>query len=81
MERGGMAPSEIGKFLIVIGIVIAVLGLVFLLSGKFNLSWLGHLPGDISFKGKNFSFYFPLTTSLLVSVVLSIVIWLINRKP
>ncbi|MCX5821343.1 MAG: DUF2905 domain-containing protein [Deltaproteobacteria bacterium] len=75
-----MTPAEMGKLLFIIGIVIALLGLVFMLAGKFNISWLGHLPGDFSFRGKNFSFYFPLTTSLLVSIVLSVIIWIISRK-
>ena len=75
-----MTPADMGKLLFIIGIVIALLGLVFMLAGKFNLSWLGHLPGDFSFRGKNFSFYFPLTTSLLVSIILSVIIWIISRK-
>ena len=75
-----MTPSELGKLLLIAGILIAALGLVLLLAGRFNLSWLGHLPGDFSFRGKNFSFYFPLTTSLLVSIILSVIIWLISRK-
>jgi hypothetical protein len=65
---------------LIAGILIAAFGLVLLLAGRFNLSWLGHLPGDFSFRGKNFSFYFPLTTSLLVSIIVSIIIWLISRK-
>ena len=44
------------------------------------LAWLGHLPGDITFKGKNVTFYFPLATSLLISVILSLILWLINHK-
>jgi hypothetical protein len=75
-----MTPAEMGKWLFIIGIVIALLGLAFMLAGKFNISWLGHLPGDFSFRGKNFSFYFPLTTSLLVSIILSVIIWIISRK-
>jgi hypothetical protein len=75
-----MTPSELGKLLLIAGILIAAFGLVLLLAGRFNLSWLGHLPGDFSFRGKNFSFYFPLTTSLLVSIIVSIIIWLISRK-
>jgi hypothetical protein len=75
-----MTPSEIGKLLLIIGIVIALLGLVFMLAGKFHISWLGRLPGDFSFQGKNFSFYFPLTTSLLISIILSVIIWIITRK-
>jgi hypothetical protein len=75
-----MTPSEIGKLLLMVGIVISLLGLVLMLAGKLNIPWLGHLPGDLSFRGKNFSFYFPITTCLLVSIVLSIVMWLISRK-
>jgi hypothetical protein len=75
-----MTPSELGKLLLIAGILIAAFGLVLLLAGRFNLSWLGHLPGNFSFRGKNFSFYFPLTTSLLVSIILSVIIWLISRK-
>jgi hypothetical protein len=75
-----MTPTELGKLLLVAGILIAAFGLVLLLAGRFNLSWLGHLPGDFSFRGKNFSFYFPLATSLLVSIILSVIIWLISRK-
>lgn len=68
----------LGKFLIVVGIIITVLGMVLLLSGK--VPWLGRLPGDLYFKGKNVSFYFPLATSLLISVVLTLSLWLIDRK-
>jgi hypothetical protein len=75
-----MTPSEVGKLLLIIGFVIALLGLLFMLAGKFNISWLGHLPGDFFFKGKSFSFYFPLTTSLLVSIILSVIMWIISRK-
>ena len=72
--------SELGKLLIIFGLLIAIAGVVLVLWGKLPLTWLGHLPGDISFKGKNFSFYFPLATSLLISIVLSLILWLINHK-
>jgi hypothetical protein len=75
-----MTPSEMGKWLLVLGIFIALLGLVLTLAGKFQIPWLGRLPGDFSFQGKNFSFYFPLTTSLVVSIILSVIFWLITRK-
>jgi len=68
----------LGRLLIVAGFVLAVLGIVLLNSDK--LSWFGRLPGDIIFKRKNFSFYFPLTTSILLSIVLSVIFWLIGRK-
>ena len=72
--------SELGKLLIVIGLLTALAGVVLVLWGKLPLAWFGHLPGDIAFKGKNFSFYFPLATSLLISIVLSLIFWLINHK-
>lgn len=75
-----MGPSEIGKVLLVIGTAIAFLGLAFMLAGKFHISWMGRLPGDFFFQGKNFSFYFPLTTGLLISIILSVILWLITRK-
>jgi ribose/xylose/arabinose/galactoside ABC-type transport system permease subunit len=70
--------SNIGKLLIVIGLFIAGIGVALLLSGK--IPWLGRLPGDFLFQGKQSSFYFPLTTSILISVVLSLVMWFINRR-
>ena len=72
--------SEFGKLLIIIGLLIALAGVVLVFWGKVPLAWFGHLPGDISFKGKNVTFYFPLATSLLISVVLSLILWLINHK-
>lgn len=70
--------SNLGKMLIVIGLVIAGLGLVLTFSGK--IPWLGRLPGDFFFRGKNVSFYFPLMTSLVISVILSLILWFINRR-
>ncbi len=69
---------QLGKFLILVGIVITFLGLVLLVSGK--TPWLGRLPGDFYFKGKHVSFYFPLATSLLISLILTLIFWLIGRK-
>jgi hypothetical protein len=70
--------TGMGRILIVIGLVIAGVGLVMAFAGKIPL--LGKLPGDFFFRGKNFSFYFPLTTSILISVVLTLILWLINRR-
>ena len=71
-------PSSFGKILLVVGIVIALAGLAFMVGGK--IPWLGRLPGDITLKGKNYTFYFPLATSIVVSIILSIIFYLINRK-
>jgi Protein of unknown function (DUF2905) len=70
--------DSLGKLLIVMGLLIAVLGGVLLLAGR--LPWLGRLPGDVTIQGGNWTFYFPLATSLLISVALTIVFWLIGRR-
>ncbi|MBN1547400.1 MAG: DUF2905 domain-containing protein [Syntrophaceae bacterium] len=64
--------------MILFGIVIIVIGVMLMLSGK--MPWLGRLPGDFYFKGKNVSFYFPLATSLLISIILTLIFWLLGRK-
>ncbi len=66
-----------GRFLILLGVVLIVVGLVVQLSGR--IPWLGRLPGDFVIKRENFSFYFPLASSLLLSVVLSVLFWLFRR--
>lgn len=70
--------TEIGKMLVVLGIVIAAAGLLFMLLGRTNLP-IGRLPGDILYRGKHTTFYFPLVTCILLSVVLSLVLYLIGR--
>ena len=70
--------SGIGKILLIIGLVIAGIGVLFLLGGK--IPWIGRLPGDFYYKGKNFTFYFPLATSIVVSIILTIIVLFISRK-
>jgi len=70
--------SEIGKLLIVFGVLIAVVGVVIVLAGR--LPWIGRLPGDIYVRRGNFTFYFPLATSILVSIVLTLIFWLFGRR-
>jgi hypothetical protein len=62
--------SPFGKSLIIIGLMLVGIGLLVMSAGK--IPWLGRMPGDILIKGKNFTFYFPLATSILVSIVLSL---------
>ncbi|MCE5282744.1 MAG: DUF2905 domain-containing protein [Deltaproteobacteria bacterium] len=71
-------PSHLGRFLIVVGLVVVGLGLILVFAGK--IPWIGRLPGDFLWRGKNVTFYFPLMTSLIISVVLSVILWLINRR-
>jgi len=70
--------NELGRLLIVVGILVAVIGVILTLAGR--LPWLGRLPGDVYVQRGNWTFFFPLATSLLVSVVLSLVLWLIGRR-
>ena len=70
--------SELGKLLIVLGIVLMGAGVVLTVLGRTNLP-LGRLPGDIVYRGKNTTLYFPLATSLLVSVLLSLVLYVVGR--
>jgi hypothetical protein len=70
--------SDLGKLFLVLGGVIFLIGAVLLLAGRLNLP-LGRLPGDIVYRGKNTVFYFPIVTCILVSVVLSLIVWLFGR--
>jgi hypothetical protein len=70
--------NEVGKLLIVFGLLIAGVGVVLVLAGR--LPWIGRLPGDIHIQRGNFTFYFPLATSILVSVALTLIFWLIGRR-
>ena len=70
---------SIGRTLIALGIVILALGLILTLGERLPIR-LGRLPGDIVIRGKNSVFYFPLVTCLLVSVVLSFLLWLFGRR-
>jgi hypothetical protein len=63
--------ADFGRLLIFLGIFLAVLGTVISLGGK--IPWLGRLPGDIHMERENFSFYFPLATCLLISVILTLI--------
>ena len=67
----------LGKSLIVIGLVIAAIGLLLTLAGR--VPWLGRLPGDIFIKRENFTFYFPLATIIIISLILSLLLWLFRR--
>jgi Protein of unknown function (DUF2905) len=69
----------IGRTLIFLGVVLVVVGLLFTLGEKLPIR-LGRLPGDIEIRGKNTVFYFPLMTCILLSVVLSLVMWLFGRR-
>jgi Protein of unknown function (DUF2905) len=70
--------TDLGKLLVFLGGTIVIVGLALILFGRTNLP-IGRLPGDIVYRGKNTVFYFPLATSILLSVVLSILLYVIGR--
>ena len=72
-----MPLPQIGKILIILGIAVILLGIVLLFSDK--LPFIGKLPGDIYYKKGNFTFYFPIVTALIISVLLTIILNLFGR--
>jgi len=70
--------NEIGKFLILVGIITIVIGLILMFAGK--IPFIGRLPGDIVIEKRNFVFYFPLGTSILLSIILSLIFYLLSRR-
>ena len=70
--------TELGKALLGLGLLLAVIGAVLLLAGRWGLP-LGRIPGDFAYRGKNVSVFFPLGTSILISIVLSVVLYLISH--
>src|SRR5438309_2028042 len=81
-SRLSFVPSKMdqntGKYIIIFGAIVVILGLlIYFLHDKLN--WLGHLPGDIRVEKKNFRFYFPITTMIVLSVLLTVIINLIRR--
>ena len=69
--------AQIGKILLVSGLLLAGAGILFLLADR--IGWIGKLPGDIIIKRENVTFYFPLATCILISIVLSLLFWLFRR--
>ncbi len=66
-----------GKLLIIIGVILIIIGLI--IHFFHQIPWLGKLPGDIYIKRENFTFYFPLASSILISIILSLILYLINK--
>jgi len=67
----------LGKFLIIFGIIIVAVGILLLVTPK--VPWLGRLPGDILIKKKNFTFYFPLVTSIILSIIITVLVNLLKK--
>jgi len=70
--------TDLGKVLVVFGVLILLAGIGLLIAGRMNLP-VGRLPGDIMYRSKHTTFYFPLATSIILSIVLSLVLYLVSR--
>jgi hypothetical protein len=70
--------QHIGRLLVIFGVVIAAIGFFIVFSGK--APWLGRLPGDIVLHKKNFTFYFPLASSILISLLLTLLFWIFGKR-
>lgn len=73
----GPDPAPLGRALIFLGVILTAFGLVVLLAPK--IPWVGRLPGDLLIQRERFSFYFPLASCLLASLLLSLLFWLVGR--
>jgi hypothetical protein len=74
----GWGSLQLGRLLVIAGIIFVAVGLVLMAGSKLSFLGLGRLPGDIAYKGKNVQFYFPIVSCLVLSVVLTLVFWLIS---
>jgi len=74
----GAFHLQLGRFLVLSGIALVVLGLMVMAGAKFSFLGLGRLPGDITLRGKHFQFYFPIVTCVVLSVVATLVLWVIS---
>jgi hypothetical protein len=70
--------QHIGKSLIVLGLIVAAVGVLLFFSGK--IPWIGRLPGDILIQKKNYTVYFPLATSIIISLIITLIFWLFGRR-
>ncbi len=75
---GGEIPFQLGRFLVITGVCLVIFGLIVMAGSKFSFFGLGRLPGDIALKGKSFQFYFPIVTCVILSVVATLVLWLVS---
>jgi ribose/xylose/arabinose/galactoside ABC-type transport system permease subunit len=70
--------AELGKLILTLGVILVVLGAALVLAGRIGLP-LGRMPGDLAWRGKSLHVYFPLGTSILISIVLTLVLWLASH--
>ena len=70
--------QQTGKILIILGVIVIIAGIIVYFGG-YKLNFLGKLPGDIRVEKENFRFYFPVTTIILLSIIVSFIIWIVKR--
>jgi uncharacterized protein HemY len=70
--------QHLGKLLIILGVIIIAVGGLLLFSGK--IPYIGKLPGDILIQKKNYTIYFPLATSIIISLIITVIFWFIGRR-
>lgn len=70
--------QPLGKILIIIGLFIIILGILFLFAGR--IPWIGRLPGDIVIERRNINIYIPITTSIILSILLTIIFWFLSKR-
>jgi len=70
--------GALGKMLILLGVLIIVIGFLLMIGEK--IPWVGKLPGDLIIKKEKFTFYFPITTSILISVILTLLFWIFRKQ-
>ncbi len=75
-----MEVMNLGRGLVIAGLVLLALGLLAIVLNKMNLP-LGHLPGDITWRRKNSTVYFPWVTCVILSILASLILWFVNRRP
>ena len=69
--------GALGKMLVLLGVLIVLVGLFLMMGDK--IPWIGRLPGDIVIKKEKFTFYFPITTSILISIILTLLFWIMRK--
>jgi hypothetical protein len=71
-------PFQAGRFLVIAGILLIVVGVLVIASSRFSFLGLGRLPGDIIYKGKHGTIYFPIVTCLVASALLTLILWVVS---
>ena len=70
--------TQIGKGLVIFGVVLIAMGFLLMLGSRLSFLGLGKLPGDVAYKGRKFTFYFPIVSCLLISALLTLILWLLS---